>query len=471
VKAPASYALTEALFLRLLGLVYLAAFGSLWPQLPGLIGSSGIVPVTQTLTGMHAALGAKAYFYVPSLFWFDSSDAVLTLCCLLGCLSSLFLLAGLFSRYAAAVCFVLYLSLSTVGQPFTSFQWDSLLLEAGFLALFAGASWLVWAYRFLLFRLMFESGLVKLTSHDPNWRNLHALRYHFLTQPLPNPIAYYVHRAPGWLLDSLTGVTIAIELICPFLLFCPKRIRQVGVVFLMLFQVAIILTGNYAFFNLLTLALCLWAWDDIAFTPLASLLHRNFPPSKPDLTTGNAINRAATVREWLPRPKNAALAALALLGFLSMAGIQPTWLQPFEIVNRYGLFAVMTTTRAEIIIEGSDDRITWKEYSFRYKPGNLHRALPFVAPHQPRLDWQMWFAALGNYQESPWMQSLMYRLLGGNASVLALLDPPPFSHPPRYIRALLYMYDFTTPEERGRSGAVWRRELLGNWFGPVSMKE
>jgi hypothetical protein len=459
VNSAGSYALTEALFLRLLGFVYLTAFGSLWPQISGLLGSSGIAPVTQMLTSMHSALGAKAYFYVPSLFWWNSADSTLTLCCVLGCLASLLLLAGLFPRYTAAACFILYLSLSTVGQPFTSFQWDALLLETGFLALFAGASWLVWAYRFLLFRLMFESGLVKLTSHDPNWRNLHALRYHFLTQPLPNPIAYYMYRAPGRLLDSLTGITLAIELICPFLLFCPKRIRHCGVALLMLLQVAIILTGNYAFFNLLTLALCLWAWDDATFTPLASLLRRGFPVSL-ELRS-----------KFMATTSNAALAVLALLGLLSMVGVQATWLQPFEIINRYGLFAVMTTTRPEIIIEGSDDRVTWKEYSFRYKPGNLHRDLPFVAPHQPRLDWQMWFAALGNYQESPWMQSLMYRLLRGDASVLALLDPPPFHKPPRYIRALLYMYDFTTPEERGRSGAVWRRELLGNWFGPVSLKE
>jgi len=463
LKPAGSYVLTEALFLRLLGLVYLAAFGSLWPQLPGLIGSSGIAPVTQTLTGMRAAFGAKAFFYVPSLFWFatgwTNSDVALTLCCALGCLGSMLLLAGFFPRYAAAACFILYLSLSTVGQPFTSFQWDALLLETGFLALFSGASWLVWAYRFLLFRLMFESGLVKLASHDPNWRNLDALRYHFLTQPLPNPIAYYVHRAPDWLLDSFTGATLSIELICPFLLFCPKRVRRAGVGLLMLLQVAIILTGNYAFFNLLTLALCLWAWDDATFAPLEQLLRRGFPLS---LLPRSKL----TARTW-----NAALAVLALFGALQIAGIQPTWLQPFEIVNHYGLFAVMTTTRPEIVIEGSDDRATWREYSFSYKPGDLHRGLPFIAPYQPRLDWQMWFAALGSYRESPWLQGLMYRLLRGDPSVLALLDPPPFSKPPRYIRAKLYMYDFSTPGERRRSGAVWRRELLGNWFGPVSLKE
>jgi lipase maturation factor 1 len=451
--------LTEALFLRLLGLVYLCAFGSLWPQLSGLIGSNGIEPVAENMLAMHASFGAKAFFYMPSLFWFVNSDHALMIGCALGCLAGTLLLAGLFSRYAAAACFVLYLSLSSVGQPFTSFQWDALLLEAGFLAIFAGAAWLGWAYRFLLFRLMFESGLVKLTSHDVNWRHLHALRYHFLTQPLPNPLAYYVQRAPTWLLDGLTGATLAIELICPFLLFGPKRLRQVGAGLLIALQVVIILTGNYAFFNLLTLSLCLWAFEEGTFAPLKRWLCYRYP--------ANLIPRSA----FVARGMNAGLVVLAGLGVLAMANVEPAFTQPFEIANRYGLFAVMTTTRPEIVIEGSNDRINWAEYSFRYKPGNLHRGLPLVAPLQPRLDWQMWFAALGTYRDSPWVENLMYRLLRGDAAVLGLLDPAPFSTPPRFIRAQLYMYDFSTPSERGRSGAVWRREFLGNWFGPVSLKE
>ncbi len=454
-----SFELTEALFLRLLGLTYLCAFGSLWPQILGLTGSQGIAPAANLMTAMRAQLGARAFFYTPSLFWINTSDNALTLFCGLGCVCGMLLLAGFLSRWMAAACFVLYLSIASVGQPFTSFQWDALLLEAGFLALFAGAPWLVWTYRLLLFRLMVESGLVKLTSGDPNWRNLHALRYHFMTQPLPNPIAYYMYRAPNWLLDSLTAVTLAIELLAPFLLFFPRKLRIIGVVALIVLQVGILLTGNYAFFNLLALALCLWGLDDATFAPLSRLLRRRFP-------SGNIPKSKAVVTGM-----NAALAALAIAGVLELIGHAPTFVQPFEIVNSYGLFAVMTTSRPEIVIEGSEDSANWKEYSFRYKPGNLHRGLPLVAPYQPRLDWQMWFAALGRYEGNSWVGSLMYRLLLGDVPVAALMDPAPFPKPPRYMRALIYEYDFTTPSERARSGAIWQRRLLGTWFGPVALKQ
>jgi lipase maturation factor 1 len=442
-----------------LGLTYLCAFGSLWPQILGLAGSSGIAPAANLMTAMRAQLGARAFFYTPSLFWLNSSDSALTLFCALGCVCGMLLLAGLLSRWMALVCFVLYLSITTVGQPFTSFQWDALLLEAGFLALFAGAPWLVWTYRLLLFRLIFESGLVKLTSGDPNWRNLHALRFHFMTQPLPNPIAYYMYRAPNWLLDSLTALTLAIELLAPFLLFFPRRLRIAGVAVLMVLQVGILLTGNYAFFNLLALALCLWGLDDATFAPIGRLLRRRFPASN------------VPKSKSLIRGMNGALAVLGILGLLELIGHTPAFVQPLEIVNSYGLFAVMTTSRPEIVIEGSEDRANWKEYSFRYKPGNLHRGLPLVAPYQPRLDWQMWFAALGRYENNSWVGSLMYRLLLGDASVAALMNPAPFPKPPRYLRALIYEYDFTTPAERARSGAIWQRRLLGTWFGPVALKQ
>ncbi len=206
------------MFLRLLGLVYLTAFGSFWPQIVGLIGANGVSPSAPLLAAMHADYGWKAYLYAPSLFWFVPKDAALETLCGLGCAAAVLLMLGLMSRTAAVCAYVLYLSIVTIGPPFTSFQWDALLLETGFLAIFAGASWLAIAYRFLLFRLMFESGVVKLTSGDPNWRNLHALRYHFFTQPLPNPLAYYADQLPGWLLDSFVLGTFFIELVVPF--FC-----------------------------------------------------------------------------------------------------------------------------------------------------------------------------------------------------------------------------------------------------------
>ena len=471
LSAPSAFPLTEQLFLRLLGLIYLAAFASLWPQIIGLIGSRGIVPAERLIEAVRSGAGSGAFWEIPSLFWFFTGDAALQWFCAIGCIAALFMICGVFWRFAAAVCFVLYLSLVVIGQPFTAFQWDALLLECGFLALFTGAGWLIWAYRFLLFRLMFESGVVKLASHDPNWRNLHALRFHFMTQPLPNPIAYYAYHLPPWMLDSMTAATLCIELASPFLLFCPRRVRQVGVGLLILLQLAIILTGNYAFFNLLALALCLCGLDDRTFAPLARVLRWR---------ALKLLKHMPGVRGWRAAG-NVAVALLIFFGavqVMDMLGFHSRQvfakplavIAPFEIVNTYGLFAVMTTTRPEIILEGSDDQVTWREYSFPYKPGNLHRALPFVAPYQPRLDWQMWFAALGSYQGNSWVGGLIYRLLTGEKSVLGLLDSPPFQKPPHFIRALLYEYDFTSSSERARTGAVWQRTLKGVWFGPVALR-
>jgi len=471
VSAPSAFEITQDIFLRLLGLVYLAAFASLWPQILGLVGSHGISPAARLGQLLQSSYGG-VFWEAPSLFWFFQTDSALLCFCILGCLAAVLLIAGLLPRISAGACFVLYLSLVSIGQPFTAFQWDALLLECGFLALFAGAGWLIWAYRFLLFRLMFESGVVKLASHDPNWRNFHALRFHFMTQPLPDPVAYYAYRLPYWMLDGMTAATLCIELGAPILLFCPRRARYIGVVLLILLQLAIILTGNYAFFNLLALALCLCGLDDRTFDALGRAFHRRIPCGKRRAVPGARVWGSAG---------NAALAILMLLAavqLLNMLGINTgrvfskplAAVTPFEIVNTYGLFAVMTTTRPEIILEGSDDGIAWREYSFPYKPGNLSRALPFVAPYQPRLDWQMWFAALGNYQENQWVGELVYRLLTGEKSVLGLLDPPPFPKPPRFMRALLYQYDFTLPSDRARTGAVWRRSLRGVWFGPVSLR-
>ena len=462
---PGPYVWTEALFIRALGLIYLFAFGSLLPQLRALVGSNGIVPAWHSLAAIREGLGPKAYVLAPSLFWFGVSDGALWAICVAGSLAAALMVIGFMPRSCAAVCYVTYLSLCTVAQPFTGFQWDALLLEAGFLALFAGAPWLVWGYRFLLFRLMFESGAVKFLSNDINWRNLHALRFHFLTQPLPNPIAYYAYRAPKSLLDACTAATLAIEFVAPFLLFGPRRVRQVGAWLLIVLQLVIMLTGNYAFFNYLTVALCLWGFDDVTFGAVARILRKPVKMATiPALRAG--LNGAVVLLVML--------GAIQLLQMFSPAfgGALSEPLQavaPFEIVNGYGLFAVMTTTRPEIVLEGSDDQVTWREYSFPYKPGELHRGLPFVAPYQPRLDWQMWFAALGPYEQSTWVEGLMYRLLLGHSPVDALIGPSPFAKPPRYMRALLYEYQFTTPAERARTGAVWTRQLLRTWFGPVSL--
>ena len=266
------YPLTQAVFLRMLGLVYLAAFASLRPQVVALFGSHGIAPVAQLLHDAQLEFGTTAYSAIPTIFWFGAPDRWLEGVCFLGCAAAILMLTGFLSRTAALACWVFYLSLVSAGAPFMNFQWDALLLESGFLAMLAGTPWLPWAFRLLLFRLMFESGLVKLTSGDVNWRDLHALRFHFLTQPLPTPLAWYAYHLPGRTLDTLTAVTLAIELIVPFGLFGPRRIRQTATLVFMSLQLAIILTGNYGFFNLLTLALCLWGLDDQTFAPVTRFL-------------------------------------------------------------------------------------------------------------------------------------------------------------------------------------------------------
>jgi len=440
----------DAVFYRLLGVIYLIAFASWLPQIVGLLGANGISPAAETLLAMHND-SWQAYLYVPSLFWLAPNDAGLLVLSSLGCLAALLLTFGIARRIAAFSAYLLYLSLVSIGQPFSSFQWDALLLETGFLAIFAGSPLLPVAYRLLLFRLMFESGLVKLTSHDVNWRNLHALRYHFFTQPLPTPLAYYMENLPGWLLDYLTLSVLLIELVVPFFLFVPfKRFRHAAVGLLIALQSVIALTGNYAFFNLLTIALCLWGLDDECYSRL-----KNWQPffSTPAATSVN-----------LP------VAAFLVLGLLQIFDLQPSTFNSLEIVNSYGLFAVMTTSRVELVIEGSDDLVNWRAYSFRYKPGDVRRSLPLVAPYQPRLDWQMWFAALGSPQQNPWVQSLVYRLLLGQHEVLNLLEPAPFSKPPHAIRIQAYNYTFTDPSRRARDGTVWQRTLLGTWLQTSSIR-
>jgi hypothetical protein len=424
------------LFSRALALIYAIAFVSYGVQVSGLGGSRGILPVGNFLDAVHRQLGAAAYWQIPTLLWLNHSDFALQAICWLGAaLAILALLVSarpLLQRGLFAVLYVLYLSLVTTGQEFMGYQWDALLLETGFLAVFlAGGRLRLLLFQFLLFRLMLESGVAKLASHDETWRNLTALTYHWETQPLPTPLAWYAAQAPLWFQKSACATMFAIELGIPFLMFGPRKLQYVAAGATAFFQLLILLTGNYTFFNWLTIALCL-------------LL---LPPRQP-APPGN---------------RYVSIALIALFAFLWLSRIG----SQFEVFNQYGLFANMTTKRGEISIEGSNDGENWKVYAFRYKPGPPDRAPPWVAPHQPRLDWQMWFAALEDPQQLPWFQSFLGKLLTGSPPVLALLETDPFpGHPPKYIRALFYEYHFT----RFGTPGYWTRELRGMYFPAVSLK-
>jgi predicted DCC family thiol-disulfide oxidoreductase YuxK len=486
---PSTHVVSRWLFLRALAIVYLIAFVSFFVQMDGLIGSKGILPIAPALKSAgHPSV--ELFFRVPTLAWFAASDPALHGMCWIGIASAILLLIGIAPVLCLGALWILYLSLVYAGQEFLSFQWDTLLLEAGFLAIFI-APWQLlphpsretrppriplWLLRWLVFRIMFLSGLVKLTFGDPTWRNWTALDFHYWTQPLPTFTAWWIDQSPHWVKVASLLFMYWAELIAPFFIFGTRRLRLVAFWSIVLLQLSIMATGNYGFFNVLTIALCLLIPDDI-FWPRWMRNLTKLPEKRVSIRRFGAwpiwvtaplaililvITSMQIVEAWRadrvrwPRP----LAALE--GFVA----------PFRSINSYGLFRVMTTERREIVIEGSDDGMNWKPYEFKWKPGDVTRTPRFCAPHMPRLDWQMWFAALSSYEYQPWFVNFLIRLQEGSPDVLALLDTNPFAdHPPRQIRALVYEYRFTNVAQRRASGAWWTRRLLGLYCPVLSRSD
>jgi lipase maturation factor 1 len=488
---PPTYLWARRWFLRTLGVIYLIAFVSLWVQVDGLIGSNGISPVNQFLPAGHEQLGGRAYSLLPTLCWFNSSNAFLHFLCAGGVVSSLLLIAGVVPVFSLIALFVFYLSLTIAGQAFLSFQWDILLLETGFLAIFL-APWQIWPKRgreppvsraglfllkLLLFKLMVMSGVVKLTSgddswgwldHSFHWSALTALDYHYWSQPLPTVFGWWADKSPEWFKHFSVAFCLAVEIIAPFFIWAPRRPRLIAAGLIVFLQIAIAVTGNYCFFNLLTIALCLLLIDDAAIgRKYVTVTDRRYSDRLPTYGAISVIIVTLPINVWLiftafkpgapwPRPLAAVYGRV----------------EAFRIVNGYGLFRVMTKDRGEIVIEGSADGFDWLPYEFKWKPGDVKRAPGWCAPHQPRLDWQMWFAALGAPQQNPWFGGLIVRLLQGSRNVSRLLARNPFpDQPPRYIRASFYRYRFTTVEEHRQSGAWWKRQELREYLPTVSLDQ
>jgi hypothetical protein len=471
-----SYRFSRWLFIRLLALIYFIAFVSIWHQIIGLLGADGIIPVQDFFRFIRGNFGTERYWLLPTIFWFDCSNATLHVVCAVGTAFSIILFFGWASTPALIVLWFLYLSVTLIGQDFLSFQWDILLLETGFLAIFLNAPrlrsrdgrdspfskvvlWMLW---WLLFRLMFSSGVVKLSSGDPAWRNLTALTYHYETQPLPTWIGWYAYQLPGWFQRFSNLLVFIIELVLPFFIFLPRKWRMIGSLGMISFQILIFLTGNYCFFNLLTIALCLLLIED-RFWPLRF--------RKESEVHGKPWPR------WIILPLCVFLGMLSVMPLVGAFRVRVPWprpllttyrfIQPFYLVNSYGLFAVMTKRRQEIILEGSMDGVQWKAYEFKYKPGDPRRRPEFVEPYQPRLDWQMWFAALETYQSNRWFIPFCYRIMDGSPSVLALLKYNPFPEkPPRFLRTRLYDYHFTDWATKRKQGTWWRREYVRD-YSPV----
>ena len=493
---PPTYVWARNWFLRSLGVIYLIAFVSLWVQIDGLIGNDGVSPINQFLPAVYERFGARAYLLLPTLCWLNLSNGFLHFLYGGGVVLSLLLIWGIAPALSLTALFLFYLSLTIAGQTFLSFQWDILLLETGFLSIFF-APWrllprelLLWPgsaipataslvsrpalflLKLLLFKLMLMSGIVKLSSGDDCWWNLTALDYHYWSQPLPTVFGWWADKSPEWFKHFSVAFCLVVEIIVPFFIWAPRRPRLVAAGLMIFLQIVIALTGNYCFFNLLTIALCLLLIDDAMLgMPRCGVRGQRGAPSLPN----RLCNYSAIAVIVVTLPINAWLIFTALKPdadwprpLLSVYGR----LEPFRIVNGYGLFRVMTKDRDEIVIQGSTDGIDWRPYEFKWKPGDLMRPPGWCAPHQPRLDWQMWFAALGAPRENPWLGGLIIRLLQGSRDVSRLLAKNPFPRqPPHYTRALLYRYRFTTLREHRQTGAWWRREELREYLPTVSLDQ
>uniref|UniRef100_A0A8C2I0P7 Lipase maturation factor n=1 Tax=Cyprinus carpio TaxID=7962 RepID=A0A8C2I0P7_CYPCA len=578
--------LPRHMFLWCLSAIYMFAFASLYVQIPGLYGNEGVLPARWQLrvSGKSVVEQLKDS---PTLLWFGprlglDTQQCMELLSLTGALLSLMTLAlpALRDCRVFLVLWILYLSLYQVGQVFLYFQWDNLLLETGFLAILIAPMKMPWSTkerlhdnvtfwlaRWLLFRLMFASGVVKLTSRCPTWWGLTALTYHYETQCIPTPLAWFAHQLPVWFQKLSVVGTFVIEIAVPFMFFSPIRRHRLAAFYMqVLLQVLIILSGNYNFFNILTITLCLSLLDDqhVNFwlrRPTPKTENGNVCSSLQTLISGLAVmletGTYALLGYWTVKyfdlqvdwenksvSTKTAFTYFEFNGFLKTVTVPSIWIgvlsltweiissmfkcacvrgvlwrlwstiqwavmtaatvsmfaislvpytyfeydahsnlwpgvrtafeltDRYQLVNSYGLFRRMTGVggRPEVVIEGSMDRNTWTEIEFMYKPGNMSAAPPVVAPHQPRLDWQMWFAALGPHTQSPWFSSLLHRLLQGKRDVIRLIQTDesqyPFSkQPPAYLRAHRYKYWFSESYPQ----RWWRRVYVEEFYPMVHL--
>ena len=524
------------LWLRALGLIFFSAFYSLLFQIRGLIGPDGILPAGNYLSALHEQTGARAYWYVPSLLWLSSGNHALMAISWVGLIASVMLVLNFWPRGMIAVCLVMFLSFVAAAQEFSSYQSDGMLLEAAFISLFfAPRGWRpglgdghppsrasLFLLRWEWFRIYFESGIVKVASHDPQWRNLTALDHYYENGPLPDWIGWYAQQLPHGFQASVTLATLVIELGLVWMLFLPRRLRLLCFLVVTPFQIGIILTANLAFLNYIVLFLGMLLLDDEFLVSLLRLFwsaaacfrqqreqaragkaqpaaagrtqNRSQPtanghapavpagptlvvatgrPQGPPLQVPAKLSRfhillrraslfsSALVLLWIFY-NTTVLLLLMIFPVLPLPTSPIVLLEPLRISNQYGLFAVMTRARYEIEFQGSSDGQVWVAYPFRYKPQNPSEAPRLYAPYQPRLDWNLWFASLGGWRESPFVVRTEVQLLRGSPSVLSLFSGNPFpDKPPREVRAVLWRYWFTDLKAKRAEGLWWRREFLG----------
>jgi lipase maturation factor 1 len=486
------------LFLRSLGLIYFSAFFSLLFQIRGLIGSQGILPATEYLQSLSGPTSLRLWF-APTLLWLNSSDRMLMALCWIGLIASVILFLNVWPRAMLVICFLCFLSFVTAAQDFSGYQSDGMLLEAGFVSIFLAPSsflpgWgakhppvraaillLLWEW----FRIYFESGIVKLASGDPTWRNLTAMYEYYQNGPLPTWIGWYLQHLPRWFHIATAAMTLIMELLLVWLVFLSRRWRIVCFFIVTTWQIGVIATANYTFLNYLVLILAFLLLDDaflIRFVPSHWRINqgRYSPTSKERELLDHPAEEPAIEPTQKPLATIRTGFAAVILTWIFYATTIPlmrmAWhntpfpiapivaLEPFRIANQYGLFAVMTPHRYEIEFQGSNDGETWVAYPFRYKPQAVKERPRIYAPYQPRFDWNLWFASLGSWQQYPIVPRTEELLLENDPAVLGLFAGNPFSTaPPRFVRAVLWQYWFSTIEQKRKEGVWWQRELLGSY--------
>jgi hypothetical protein len=500
--------LSRWIFLRALAGIYFSAFFSLLFQIEALNGPRGILPADRFLIAVRGAMGSLRFWYAPTLFWLSSGSHMMIAIVWIGLISSVAALCNLWPRLSLFICFVCFLSFVSAAQAFSSYQSDSMLLEAGFLALFfaprgALPGWGISkpasrASLFLLewewFRIYFESGLVKLLSGDTQWRNLTAMDEYYQNGPLPTWIGWYIEHLPHWFHAASAAATLGMELAIVWMLFLPRRARLICFCIVTPWQLGVIFTANYTFLNYLVLALGFLLLDDRSLRRLLpAKLRTTFPEPQPqheiqqDESPLSILALPDEDTPEIPAPVRAPTRYIRAVG-ISVSAVLLTWiayatsaemiqmlwpelplpsspvaaLEPFRIANQYGLFAVMTRGRYEIEFQGSNDGQSWTPYLFRYKPQALNEAPRIYAPYQPRFEWNLWFASLGDWQQNDLVPLTQERLLDDDPDVLGLFRENPFPQaPPRFVRAVLWQYWFTSMEEKRRTGNWWKRDLLG----------
>ena len=464
------YWLPRLLFQRGLGLIYLIAYLVAVNQFRPLLGEHGLLPVPLFINRI-------AFRSAPSLFFLFPNDTAFAIAAWTGVALACAVLFGLSERYgfwlSAAVWFVLwavYLSFVNVGQVFYGFGWESMTLEAGFYAIFLGnrssapLAAPFWMLRWMLFRVMFGAGLIKMRG-DPCWKDLTCLDYHFETQPMPNPVSWYFHSQPAWMHHGGVLFNHFAELIVPFGYFAPQPFATIAGLLTILFQSLLLVSGNLSFLNLLTIVLAIPTLD-------ARLLHKLVPIHPPELHPPARTLRYATAGLAV---LVALLSIPPALNMLSPGQLMNYSYNPLQLVNTYGAFGSIGKTRYQVIVEGTaeaalTDSTQWREYQFKGQPGDSRQMPPQIAPYHLRLDWLMWFASMSQFSDEPWFVNFMAKLLQGDRAILSLLRSNPFpDHPPQYVRARLFVYRFTNAQERKRTGAWWTREFVAMYFPEVSL--